>query len=35
MGVEVIVVQHAEKIRTSGDPGLTDEDHRQAVSVAL
>lgn len=35
MGVEVIVVQHAEKIRTSGDPGLTDEGHRQAACVAM
>lgn len=35
MGVEVIVVQHAEKIRTSGDPELTDEGNRQAASVAL
>lgn len=34
MGVEVLVVQHGEKVRSAGDPGLTDEGHRQAAVVA-
>ena len=34
MGIEVLVVQHGEKVRSAGDPGLTDEGHRQAAVVA-
>ena len=35
MGVEILVVQHGEKVRSAGDPGLTDEGHRQAAVVAM
>ena len=35
MGVEILVVQHGEKVRSAGDPGLTDEGHRQASVVAM
>jgi broad specificity phosphatase PhoE len=35
MGVEVLVVQHGEKVRSAGDPGLSDEGHRQAAVVAM
>lgn len=34
MGVEVLVVQHGEKVRAAGDPGLTDTGVRQAAAVA-
>lgn len=34
MGVEILIVQHGEKIRSAGDPGLTAEGHRQAAVVA-
>jgi broad specificity phosphatase PhoE len=34
MGVEILVVQHGEKVRSAGDPGLTGDGHRQAVIVA-
>ena len=34
MGIEVLVVQHGEKVRSAGDPGLTDLGHRQASTVA-
>jgi broad specificity phosphatase PhoE len=34
MGLEVLVVQHGEKVRSAGDPGLTEEGHRQAETVA-
>lgn len=34
MGVEVLLVQHGEKVRSAGDPGLTEEGHRQAAIVA-
>lgn len=34
MAVEILVVQHGEKIRSAGDPGLTEEGHRQAGAVA-
>lgn len=35
MGVEILVVQHGEKVRSAGDPGLSDEGHRQAAVVAM
>jgi phosphohistidine phosphatase SixA len=35
MGVEILVVQHGEKVRSAGDPGLTGEGHRRAVIVAM
>jgi phosphohistidine phosphatase SixA len=35
MGVEILVVQHGEKVRSAGDPGLTDEGHEQAAVVAM
>ena len=34
VGVEVLVVQHGEKVRAAGNPGLTDVGHRQAAAVA-
>lgn len=34
MGIEVLVVQHGEKVRSAGDPGLTEVGHRQAATVA-
>ncbi|MEM7284712.1 MAG: histidine phosphatase family protein [Actinomycetota bacterium] len=34
MVVRVIVVQHAEKERTAGDPALTPRGHEQAIAVA-
>lgn len=34
VGVVVVVVQHGEKVRAAGDPGLTDEGHRQAATTA-
>ncbi len=34
MGIEVLVVQHGEKVRAAGDPGLTETGVRQAVAVA-
>jgi probable phosphoglycerate mutase len=34
MGVEVVVVQHGEKVRSAGDPGLTRVGHRQAETIA-
>jgi len=34
MGVEVLIVQHAEKVRAAGDPGLTETGVRQAGAVA-
>jgi len=34
MGIEVLVVQHGEKVRSAGDLGLTDLGHRQAFTVA-
>ncbi|MEJ7582693.1 MAG: histidine phosphatase family protein [Acidimicrobiales bacterium] len=34
MSVDVIIVQHAEKRREAGDPGLTATGRRQAVHVA-
>ena len=34
MGVDVLVVQHGEKVRAAGNPGLTDVGHRQAAAVA-
>ncbi len=34
MGIEVLVVQHGEKVRAAGDPGLTETGLRQATAVA-
>lgn len=34
MGVEVVVVQHGEKMRAAGDPGLTETGVREAAAVA-
>jgi broad specificity phosphatase PhoE len=34
MGIEVLVVQHGEKARAAGDPGLTETGVRQAAAVA-
>ncbi len=34
MGIEVLVVQHGEKVRTAGDPGLTPEGRAQAAATA-
>jgi len=34
MGIEVLVVQHGEKVRSAGDPGLTEVGRRQAATVA-
>lgn len=34
MPTELVVIQHAEKVRSPGDPGLTDRGHRQAAEVA-
>lgn len=34
MGVDVLVVQHAEKVREPGDPGLSDLGWAQAAEVA-
>ncbi|MGK2948889.1 MAG: phosphoglycerate mutase family protein, partial [Acidimicrobiales bacterium] len=34
MGIEVLVVQHGEKVRAAGDPGLTKLGHQQAATVA-
>ena len=34
MGVEVLVVQHGEKVRAAGHPGLTETGVRQAAAVA-
>lgn len=34
MGVEVLVVQHGEKVRAAGDPGLTETGWHQATAVA-
>lgn len=34
MGLDVLVVQHGEKVRSAGDPGLTEVGHRQAATVA-
>ena len=34
VGVEILVVQHGEKVRAAGDPGLTDTDVGQAGVVA-
>ena len=34
MDIDVLVVQHGEKVRAAGDPGLTDIGHRQADTVA-
>lgn len=34
MGIKVLVVQHGEKVRAPGDPGLSDIGHRQAATVA-
>ena len=34
MGIDVLVVQHGEKVRSAGDPGSTEVGHRQAATVA-
>jgi len=34
VGIEVLVVQHGEKVREPGDPGLSDIGHREADTVA-
>jgi len=34
MGIEVLIVQHGEKVRSAGDPGLTAAGHQQAAKVA-
>jgi broad specificity phosphatase PhoE len=34
VGIEVLIVQHAEKVRAAGDPGRTDLGHQQAATVA-
>lgn len=34
MGITVLVVQHGDKVRSPGDPGLTGVGRRQAASVA-
>lgn len=34
MGPVVVVVQHGEKVRAAGDPGLTSEGERQAATTA-
>jgi broad specificity phosphatase PhoE len=34
VGIELILVQHAEKARTAGDPGLTPAGERQAARTA-
>ncbi|MFP4512067.1 MAG: histidine phosphatase family protein [Acidimicrobiales bacterium] len=34
MGIEVLVVQHGEKVRSPGDPGLTAKGRQQAATVA-
>ena len=34
MGVEVLIVQHGDKVRSAGDPGLTSVGHQQAAKVA-
>lgn len=34
MAIEVLVVQHADKVRAPGDPGLSDIGQRQAATVA-
>jgi probable phosphoglycerate mutase len=34
VSVEVLVVQHGEKVRSSAHPGLTELGHRQAAAVA-
>jgi broad specificity phosphatase PhoE len=34
MGIEVLIVQHGEKVRAAGDPGLTETGVRQAAAVA-
>ena len=34
MGIAVLVVQHGEKVRAAGDPGLTKTGVRQATAVA-
>ena len=34
MGIEVLVVQHGEKVHSAGDPGLTQVGHQQAAMTA-
>lgn len=34
MGVDVLIVQHGEKLPTAGDPGLTERGHMQAFAIA-
>ena len=34
MGIEVLLIQHGEKVRSPGDPGLTATGRRQAAAVA-
>ena len=34
MGIEVLLVQHGEKVRSPGDPGLTATGRQQAAAVA-
>lgn len=34
MGSRVVVVQHGEKVREPGDPGLTEQDRQQALATA-
>ncbi len=34
MGVDILIVQHGEKLRVAGDPGLTEAGHMQASVVA-
>jgi probable phosphoglycerate mutase len=34
VGIEALVVQHGEKVRAPGDPGLSTIGHRQAATVA-
>ncbi len=34
MGIEVLIVQHGDKVRSAGDPGLTSVGHQQVAKVA-
>lgn len=34
MGLQVLVIQHGERVRAAGDPGLTETGFRQAAAVA-
>lgn len=34
MGIEVLIVQHGDKVRSAGDPGLTALGYQQAAKVA-